>query len=254
MPTHEVNLLNTGRAITITNPTTNNTISADQNGNVGTDVSTDGAIHIENTGNTGIGLGVYSNIGATGAAPLVHFKTDNIAFDNYTLFVEDESVRGSLFQKYAGDLGNDRSVVRILTNQAFTGTNASAFQVYDGHATNSKPAAHIRKYGTGQAILVSKYAAGDAVTIDLNANGYGLYIDKDCSVDNTRTWAMRIDSDNAGAGSALGCGIDLSTFSVDEPLLKVVDDAVSSPGTLSKQVAIDVGGTTYYLYAYTTGS
>jgi hypothetical protein len=50
-------------SLTITNTTTDNSISIDQNGNVGTDVATDGALHIENTENTGIGLGVYTNIG-----------------------------------------------------------------------------------------------------------------------------------------------------------------------------------------------
>lgn len=48
--------------------------------------------------------------------------------------------------------------------------------------------------------------------------------------------------------------LDFSEENVDEPIFKAVADAVSSAGTLSHQIAVDIGGTTYYLYAYTTGS
>jgi len=48
--------------------------------------------------------------------------------------------------------------------------------------------------------------------------------------------------------------MDFSNEAVDEPILNAVADAVDTAGTLTHQVAIDVGGTTYYLYAYTTGT
>ena len=48
--------------------------------------------------------------------------------------------------------------------------------------------------------------------------------------------------------------MDFSNEAVDEITMKFVEDAVTSAGTLSHQIAIDIGGTTYYLYAYTTGS
>lgn len=48
--------------------------------------------------------------------------------------------------------------------------------------------------------------------------------------------------------------LDFSNESVDEPVFKFPADAVTSAGTLSQQIAVDIGGTTYYLYAYTTGS
>jgi hypothetical protein len=49
-------------------------------------------------------------------------------------------------------------------------------------------------------------------------------------------------------------GLDLSSFSVDEPLLKAPADAITTAGTVSQQIAIDIEGTTYYLVAYTHGS
>jgi hypothetical protein len=66
------------------------------------------------------------------------------------------------------------------------------------------------------------------------------------------TYAIVINSDNAGAGNP--GGINLSSMEVDEPALAFVADAITTAGTASHQVAIDIGGTTYYLVAYTHGS
>ncbi len=89
----------------------------------------------------------------------------------------------------------------------------------------------------------------DAVTGSKNT----LYINKDCTVNNTRTWAMQVMSDNAGTGTALGCGIDMSSFSVDEPILKTVADAITG-GSLVGQFAIDIAGTTRYVPYFTDGT
>lgn len=55
-----------------------------------------------------------------------------------------------------------------------------------------------------------------------------------------------------GAGKSVG--IDLSSLAVDFPVLKVVADAITTAGTLSGQIAIDIGGTVYYLEYFTHGS
>jgi hypothetical protein len=68
----------------------------------------------------------------------------------------------------------------------------------------------------------------------------------------TDQYAVSITHDNGSTGAA--GGIDLSSFSVDEPNFKFVDDAVNTPGDLVKQAAVDVGGTTYYIYLYETGT
>ncbi len=80
------------------------------------------------------------------------------------------------------------------------------------------------------------------------------YIENATTANNTRTWAQKIVSDNAGTGTALPGGIDLSTMSVDEPLLKAPTDAITTAGAVTGQIAIDIGGTTYYLPYYTHGS
>lgn len=48
--------------------------------------------------------------------------------------------------------------------------------------------------------------------------------------------------------------IDFSGEGADEEVFKFPADAVTSAGTLSHQVPVKVGSTTYYLYLYTTGS
>jgi len=86
-------------------------------------------------------------------------------------------------------------------------------------------------------------------------NVTGLVVDQN-DVTNNPT-ALSIE--NAGTGTCLsitgaGLGIDMSSFSVDEPLLKAPADAITSLGTVSHQIAVDIGGTVFYIPAYTTGS
>lgn len=143
--------------------------------------------------------------------------------------------------EFIDNYGTGRSL--YIYREVAGASSMSNFLLQEGHASNAQNNAQFVQGGTGTNLL-----------LDTNGTGLGLYIDKDCTSNDTRTWAMAIDSDNAGTGTALGCGIDMSSFSVDEPILKAVADAITTAGTLSQQIAIDIGGTTYYLYAYTTGS
>lgn len=65
-------------------------------------------------------------------------------------------------------------------------------------------------------------------------------------------YAIKITNDNAGTGAP--GGIDMSAFAVDEPLIKTVADAITTAGTVSHQIAIDIGGTIFYIVAHTHGS
>lgn len=49
-------------------------------------------------------------------------------------------------------------------------------------------------------------------------------------------------------------GIDFTGIASPNPILKANATAISTAGTLSYQIPIDIGGTTYYIYAYTAGS
>lgn len=105
--------------------------------------------------------------------------------------------------------------------------------------------------GTSKKCTVDALFTGDRVITSASVTGVGLTIDK-TSNDAGDIFAMVINSDNAGAGAP--GGIDLSSMAVDEPVIKAVADAITTAGTVSHQIAIDIGGTTYYLVAHTHGS
>jgi len=105
--------------------------------------------------------------------------------------------------------------------------------------------------GTSKKATVDVLLTGDRVVTSPSATGVGLTVDKD-SNDAGDIYAMVINSDNAGGGNP--GGIDLSSMALDEPVIKAVADAITTAGTASHQIAIDIGGTTFYLVAYTHGS
>jgi len=105
--------------------------------------------------------------------------------------------------------------------------------------------------GTSKQSTIDVLLTGDRIVTSASAAGVGLTVDKD-SNDAGDIYAMVINSDNAGAGNP--GGIDLSSMAVDEPVIKAVADAITGAGTVSHQIAIDIGGTTFYLVAYTHGT
>jgi len=212
----------TGNMVKLTNASTGASLYIDANGNTG---ATNGALYIENTGNTGGALYIYTNIAGTSASPLVSLVIDNVGFDQQAIYITNDGVAGAIY---------------------LWGTNNGSVN----------PILEIDKSGTGSGVClnITNGGTGNAIFVDQNKDAYGFYIDKDCTVNDTRTWAAKVDSDNAGTGTALGCGIDLSSFSVDEPLLKVVADAITTAGAVAGQFAIDVGGTTYYVPYGATGT
>lgn len=151
------------------------------------------------------------------------------------------------------------------------------------HANHTGKIINLSHTGTGRGISIDKSAVSDAFGWSLlindtaaqtnvatarmvnnntstttyllelltSSSSSALLLDQD-SNSASRTFAMKINTDNAGAGGA--GGIDMSTMSVDEPLIKAPSDAISSLGTLTHQIAVDIGGTIYYIPAYTTGS
>jgi hypothetical protein len=86
-----------------------------------------------------------------------------------------------------------------------------------------------------------------------DANGAVVTINQD-SNDGSNVYAISITSDNAGAGK--GCGIDFSTFAVDEPVFKFLTDASGSakdPQTVSQDDWVCVensAGTLLFIPAY----
>lgn len=89
-------ITNNPTAVKVVNTGTGNSISVDQNGNTGGSNNTDASVHITNTDNTGIALGVYSNQGSSSASPLVIFEADAASFDQNVLRIQNDGTSNAL--------------------------------------------------------------------------------------------------------------------------------------------------------------
>lgn len=198
-------------ALVLTNTAAENCISIVQNGNVGTNLATDGALHINNTNNTGLGLVVYSDQDGTASAPLVNFKADNVAFDQTVCRIETD--------------GNSSGLVVVGTKT--DGTSQALVNISDANTVG----------GNQTLKIVSARGGGvEAVLIDMNGNGRALFIDHDdtsfrpsLEIDRDSTLnggfpvGLAITVDNAGTGNGV-VGIDFSGMSAGERLLKLPTD------------------------------
>lgn len=85
---------NNKKGIVVTNAGTNAAIYIDQNGATGFNAATSGGLIIENTGNSGVGLNVYSNH-ASATTPLVLLQTANAGFNKEILRIIQAGTGGA---------------------------------------------------------------------------------------------------------------------------------------------------------------
>ena len=184
----------TADAVSILNAGASNGITVNQDGATGNAVATDGAIHVENTGNTGIGIGVYSNIGATAAAPLVSLHADDAAFDQECLAIVQDGVAEGI--KVTTITGNDNAMGMFLTdtsggattntvvlaryadnsggfgsnrfyrNLANTATAGAVVNIVNDHASDDQDALAVGNDGTGRVAYLKQ--DGNATTLELD--------------------------------------------------------------------------------------
>ena len=245
-----------GAPLTLTNTTTDNTVSVDQNGNVGSDVSTDGAVHVENTGNTGIGLGVYTNIGAEAASPLVKFMSDNVAHTDAVLEIENDGVGECLKISPDGNVAANKAAVYVINDTTDQTSGAGLVWIRDARTGSTRPTLFIRNAGTGPALSIDMDGSAQALIIDHDDSGNAgpsVQITRDGNV-ATDVVGLKIEVNNAGAGSVVG--IDFSAMSDGEALFKLTstdtDLSSKSPETDAEAgwFPVDVGGTVYAVPIY----
>lgn len=175
--------------LSLVNTTADNTISVDQNGNVGTNVSTDGAVHIENTGNTGIGLGVYTNIGATADAPLVSIKSDNAAFDQNVVEIYSDGASPALFIDQNGNskaisIDSEVTTETVVNIDATQLTTGRALNVYCNSSTFAGGVAGIalvdlkviHASSTGHTVFVQNQGTGNGLRIDAKLGSHIAFV------------------------------------------------------------------------------
>lgn len=96
--------------------------------------------------------------------------------------------------------------------------------------------------------ITSNRARALHIVSGYDATAGAVYIDVDGST-ASRVSGLKIDVDNSGT-NGLVCGIDLSSFAADEPLIKVPVDTDVSSGTISARFAVRMNTTTYYVKLY----
>jgi len=158
-------------------------------------------LDIENTGSTGRGMYVYSNIGATVSSPLVEFKTDNTAFDQPVLKLEQQGAAVAL------------NVTHSTTNTAcylnHSGGNGTGWSIDTNTQTGYGYYVDTSALTTGSAIYalntsanMATTAAGGFVdivsTADTDSNINNLLFIHNDHADSTGTTGLKIQQDSTG--------------------------------------------------------
>lgn len=214
----------------------------------------------------------FNNAGAFGASSL-------LTFNGNTLSVTAGDGNGAAAIFKAGS-----SLGRILEFQTSAGGSAGGIRctntnrlVISRHAVNNWAQVEIGVQGGDdirlntiqgssyfqQDTTGATFKHGSAVTAVINSGGMTLtgqntanpvfQVNMPAShADNA--WEVR-DSTTATIASMNAAGrIDWSALAADAAILKARADAITIPGTVSHQIAVDIGGTIYYLVAYTHGT
>lgn len=176
-----------------------NAISIDQNGNVGTSAYTDGAIHIENTGNTGIGLGIFSSIGSSADAPLMLLKVAS-GFDKQVIRIEDSGSSAS-FQVIKDGTGSNFSIERNVSNGF-----SAMFIASQQNGSDPQDVFQLNGAGSGASVKIRNTGRGKAINIDhddTSSSEPSFFLDRDGD-DSGAVTGMTIDVANAGSGADIG--------------------------------------------------
>jgi len=144
----------------------------------------------------------------------------------------------------------------VSRDRPISETSGVLVQFLNDNLSDDQDVVQIIQDGTGDGLYIycrETTASAKALNIlGYSDSGNPIYIDWTSDDDTNNIFAIDIRHNNVG--TKLPGGIDMSSFSVDEPLIKATSDTINTAGTLSEQIAVDIGGTVYYLYVYTTGS
>lgn len=144
----------------------NNQLKIDPNFTYPVSTSVGGAVLLENTGNTGAGLIIYSNAGAS-TGRLLNIRADNAAFDQAALHIDYDGTTNAL---------------EVVNNS--TDSSSQAFNVVSNNPNDSSFTVAGEETGKGTAKIVHTGTGTDAnasaVSIDLQGTGtaaQGIFID-----------------------------------------------------------------------------
>ncbi len=148
-------ITNNPRAVSITNAGTGASLFIDANGATSSSTSVGGAVLLENTGNTGAGLIIYSNAGAS-TGRLMNIRADNASFDQSALHI---------------DYDGTTNAFEILHNS--TDASANAISVVSVNPNDSTVGITGQETGKGTVKITHKYTG----TSDANAAALSILLD-----------------------------------------------------------------------------
>lgn len=213
-----------------------------------TNTGTATAIVVTATSN---GDGLVVNYGAAADASTNGVKIDNASTsapegNNLMLGV-------SYSMSYDGFSNNTRSMVDFYHNRnntAAAGTLTDTWKVLNVRSNARQNTGGGTYVYSGRALNIEHTALEQAGTLE--DTSHALYVDHETHYDGAETWAVYISHDNEGTAAA--GGIDMSSFSAGENLLKVPTDATDPTGAgaaADGRIAVSVAGVASYLAYYT---
>ena len=140
------------------------------------------------------------------------------------------------------EAGSNANGYGLLGNSP-TGGNAASNYFFRDNASSDCPMFRINQTNASDTNAVMEFiqdGPGDAITVDINGDGSAVNIDADANSANNN-YGIKMNVQNAGAGVAHAIDFSGGCYA---------SAAVS--GTQDRSIRISVGGTTYYIPAYTS--
>lgn len=235
-------------------------INVDQNANM---AAGSGAVHIDNTGNTGAAFYVYTDKDSGQSRELAMFRADNVGFDTDVIQIENDGTGDSLEIDQNGDgisinidsLSSTKPNIQINNAQVTTGGvleivnngnqtasdgsgRSGVLFVHQANADSTKPILHLKTGSTGQGILLDHNGEGTAIYIDAEASSADV-LDIRANGDND---AIYIDQNGAN-----GRGIQIdSEGSVGPILIRGNATAQTCNGAQEGSLYYDAGSNKFY--------
>ncbi|MGJ5804342.1 right-handed parallel beta-helix repeat-containing protein [Streptomyces europaeiscabiei] len=216
--------------VKMSNATTSPAIDIVQTGLTGTNVATQGAIHLDNTLNSDIGLGLYTNYAAGGRTALMKATNANNLWDfaaalqDLTNATTQNGVR--LTQSYS--LASSRAALLIESSTAMTTNTAyGLFAVRQPDTGSLARSVWIDHFGTNEAMQI-RVSQGKGIIIDNNGAAIGVDLDQDAN-SASEVIGMRLDVVNAGAGTATA--LKLQAGRLDANNQKIANVPTPATGT-----------------------
>lgn len=192
---------NNPRAVSIVNAGTAASLFIDPNGNSSVSTSTGGAVLIENTGNLGSALVIYSNAGAsTSGARLLSLRADNVLFDQAVMAISNDGTGAALSINGTGGTG-----VGVTISTAGTGSNHSLGVNYTGTSATAAAGSFTSTNTAFTALQVSGHEFGHG-TIKVSHVGDGISSDA-----NASAHSIDLQNSDGGTGTTAAQGIFITS-------------------------------------------